>query len=77
MNETIQALLKKHGELLGMDLSAYHVYGSPMRPVSHSWARIRGAEYIQVVRATGYHTLIVVLTPLDKETVEDYELIKL
>lgn len=57
------------------DLSAYYVYGAPMRPMSGSWARIDGAVYINADKqTTGYHTYVAVPEALDKEVIERYEL---
>jgi hypothetical protein len=57
------------------DLSAYHVYGAPMRPMSGSWARIDGAVFINADKSTsGYHTYVAVPELLDRDTIERYEL---
>lgn len=75
MHPELENLLKQHGDLLDTDLSGYHVYGSAMRPMSASWARIEGAVFIQCdKRATGYHTYVAVPGQLDSEIVARYEL---
>ena len=57
------------------DLSAYHVYGSPMRPMSSVWARIEGAVYINADRSsTGYHTYVAVPAVLSQDVIDRYEL---
>ncbi len=57
------------------DLSAYHVYGSPMRPMSSVWARIEGAVYINAdVSGTGYHTYVAVPAVLSQDMIDRYEL---
>jgi hypothetical protein len=57
------------------DLTGYHVYGAPMRPMSGSWARIDGAVFINADKSTtGYHTYVVVPELLDRDTIERYEL---
>jgi hypothetical protein len=57
------------------DLSAYHVYGAPMRPMSGSWARIDGAVFINADKSrSGYHTYVAVPMPLEKGMIESYEL---
>jgi hypothetical protein len=72
----IVALLARNGELLGVDLSQYFVYGSPMRPMDSLWARVHAqAVYIQSDKyQTGYHSYVAVPALLDQETVTRYEL---
>lgn len=57
------------------DLSHCFVYGSSMRPMSASWARIAGATFLNAsVRATGYHTYVAVPEQLDARVIASYEL---
>lgn len=57
------------------DLTRCFVYGSPMRPMSASWARIPGATFLNAsVRATGYHTYVAVPELLDARVIASYEL---
>jgi hypothetical protein len=68
-------LLKKHGELLGKDISQSFVYGSYNRPIDGLWASIGAVVYIQSDRwKTGYYTYVCVSQQLDKETIDRYEL---
>jgi len=72
----LQAMLAGLSELLGQDCSAYTVYGSPMRPMSGTWARIEGAVYMPTDKAaTGYHTYVAVPAPLAQAVVANYELV--
>lgn len=72
----LQAMLAGMSELFGQDLSAYTVYGSPMRPMSGTWARIDGAVYMPTDKATtGYHTYVAVPDPLALSVVANYELV--
>lgn len=74
--DEVMALLEEYGNRVGGDLSRYLVYGSPMRPMSASWARIEGAVYMQVDKAiTGYHTYIATPLTLPKELVDRFELV--
>jgi len=59
------------------DLTHRWVYGSPMRPMSSSWARLPGgAVYLNADKAkTGFHSYVVVLAKLDKEIIEKYDLV--
>lgn len=58
------------------DLTACYVYGSPMRPMSATWARIPGATFLNAdKRATGYHTYVATLETLPQETINSYELV--
>lgn len=66
-------ILKNSGE---GDLSRRWVYGSPYRPMGRVWARIEGAVFIHTDwQSTGYHTYAVVPSKLDKEIIENYDLI--
>lgn len=70
------ALLKRDGELLGLDLTSYVVYGAPMRPMSRIWARIENAVFVQADKSTtGYHTYVAVPDRLDSDTISQYELV--
>lgn len=72
----LTALLTKYGELLDQDLSAYTVYGSPLRPMSATWARIPEAVFMQTRPSqNGYHTYVAVPTPLEKTIINRYELV--
>lgn len=72
----VAALLKEYGERVGADLSSWLVYGSSMRPMSHDWARIPEAVYMQVDKAsTGYHTYVAVPVSLPKDLMDRYELV--
>jgi len=69
------ALLVQYGELLGLEMASYLVYGSACRPMSAAWARIPDAVFMPSERyQTGYHTYIAVPTYLDEETMKSYEL---
>lgn len=71
----ILALLHQEGDLLGLDLSSYVVYGSSYRPMSRIWARIDNAVFMQVDKQqTSYHTYVAVPELLTKEIIERYEL---
>lgn len=72
----LQSLLSAMSELLDQDLSTHTVYGSPMRPMSGTWARIDGAVYMPADKAaTGYHTYVAVPAPLAQAVVANYELV--
>lgn len=72
----LQTILAGMSELLEQDLSAYTVYGSPMCPMSGTWARIDGAVYIPADKwATGYHTYVAVPAPLAQSVIASYELV--
>jgi hypothetical protein len=74
-DETL-SLLREYGERIGQDISAYIVYGAPLRPMSAIWARIEHAVYMQVDKQkTGYHTLVAVPETLSPEVIKKYELI--
>lgn len=74
-SEAIQNLLTQYGEVIGEDLSNHVVYGSPMRPMSSSWARIPDAVFMQSDKqSTGYHTFVAVPVVLGQEVVDRYEL---
>jgi len=69
------ALLVQYGELLGLEMASYLVYGSACRPMSAAWARIPDAVFMPSERySTGYHTYVAVPALLDEETVRQYEL---
>jgi len=69
------ALLQQHSKEIEMDVTAYVVYGSAMRPMSAIWARIPDAVYVQVDKQiTGYHTYVLVPEPLTAATVVHNEL---
>lgn len=52
------------------------IYGSRNRPISASWARIPGANYVQLDHKTNdwTYTWVVVPEKLDKKTIDGYEL---
>lgn len=57
------------------DLTHCFVYGSPMRPMSASWARIDGATFLNAnLRTTGYHTYVAVPILLETRVIASYEL---
>jgi hypothetical protein len=71
----VSSLLQQYGELEGKDLTGYYAYGSALRPMSHAWARIDDAVYMQSDRQeTGYHTVIATPTPLLQSTIKQFEL---
>lgn len=56
----------------------FHVYGSPMRPMSASWAKIHDAVFVNAGRIVGgkyIHTFLVVPHQLDAATFASYELV--
>lgn len=75
MHPELKRLLEQYGGLFDRNLYDYWIYGSPMRPMSATWARIPDAVYMQADKsATGYHTYVAVPEALSQEVVARYEL---
>ena len=69
-------LLQKQSEFYERDMTSWHVYGSLLRPMSASWARLGDALFIlSDKRATNYHSYVVVPEPLSRATIEHYDLV--
>ena len=61
-----------YGEVAGTE---FWIYGSPMRPMFASWARIEGARYVNADKqVTGMHTWAVVPNTLSQEMVDRFDL---
>jgi hypothetical protein len=73
--EPIKRLLDQHSGYYGHDLTTYCLYGSTLRPMSHSWARIKDAIYIQDGKqTTEFHTIIATPEPLTQAVIKQFEL---
>lgn len=71
----VKHLLEQYGELLGQDITSYYTYGSPMRPMSATWARIEGAVFMQDgKKTTEYYTIVATPEPLTLDIVVKFEL---
>jgi len=58
------------------DLTGCYVYGSPIHPISSTWARFQGAVYFDSdKKVSGYHSYVAVPALLDTETVRHYSFV--